>query len=697
MKHGQPTLLDQVFNSVWFYHLPAICLPFACHYRTAFTGVIGGPCWEGKGSRQGTGALFRFRVPRRKAVCCSLQVEQSRKIDYGWALFLRMKYALAVILFFCAVGGFASIANYSHRRTIETNLTAQGKALLDKEGYREVSVRFDHFDAVLGGYVESEQDKRRVLALIRENVPCAYVPEENSSKIQIKPSLPPWISMTREAGTRRVLLEGHLAITEEENRKFLGSSLHMINGVDLVQNEIELDTQRLPFTRAADFASLAAGLIPASRSSSLRLDDTGLTVGGLVENEAVKKDLLLLAEKLSPGKVTDQLKVKTLLSARKKAAFHLEKSRFGVTVSGTVADLDTKAKLFEAMSDGNGTRVRDSLDINSDAETAWWIDDAVKLIPQILAATTGDAEIHFTDEEVKVTGKVELKEKLTAIQAELLKIQNKLPSLLLVSELSLNGIEERADLDLQPNISVVFDQKTVELTGQLPSESARNLISSNIVTTSINQQIINKITVEKKLFDGGWLEEFPGLLNEMTKAISSGSLTVKSGKVTLSGMTRGVEEKQLLQNMAVNLFPSDYQIANLLTFSDQPFPAPGLVPDERAQLTEKLQALPVYFDLNSAKLKPDESKKVKAAAKEILGASKEYSISVGGFADTSGHAAYNRKLSIRRAEAVKDQLIRLGVKAGNLKTESFGEDQSQMAKSEQWKGRRVEIRPLIKN
>ena len=49
------------------------------------------------------------------------------------------------------------------------------------------------------------------------------------------------------------------------------------------------------------------------------------------------------------------------------------------------------------------------------------------------------------------------------------------------------------------------------------------------------------------------------------------------------------------------------------------------------------------------------------------------SVSIDGHADRSGSASYNVGLSERRARAVRDEMVRLGVPASAISLEAFGE------------------------
>ena len=81
----------------------------------------------------------------------------------------------------------------------------------------------------------------------------------------------------------------------------------------------------------------------------------------------------------------------------------------------------------------------------------------------------------------------------------------------------------------------------------------------------------------------------------------------------------------------------------------------------------------VFFDWNKATLTPEARQIVAKAADEFkrTGAAR---LVATGYTDLSGTPAYNYKLSVRRAEAVKAELVRLGVPAGTITTIGRGEE-----------------------
>ena len=82
----------------------------------------------------------------------------------------------------------------------------------------------------------------------------------------------------------------------------------------------------------------------------------------------------------------------------------------------------------------------------------------------------------------------------------------------------------------------------------------------------------------------------------------------------------------------------------------------------------------VFFGWDSAELTPEARSVVQAAAQSAR-ESRITRIELTGHADRSGSDAYNMGLSQRRADAVKTELTRLGVGAGQIGTAARGESQ----------------------
>ena len=104
-------------------------------------------------------------------------------------------------------------------------------------------------------------------------------------------------------------------------------------------------------------------------------------------------------------------------------------------------------------------------------------------------------------------------------------------------------------------------------------------------------------------------------------------------------------------------------------------------------------AADAFFDFNKSALKPEGRAKLDDLVGKIKGISLEVIIAVG-HTDSVGSDAYNQKLSVKRAEAVKAYLVTKGIEKNRVYTEGKGEKQpvaDNKTSEGRAKNRRVEI------
>ncbi len=99
------------------------------------------------------------------------------------------------------------------------------------------------------------------------------------------------------------------------------------------------------------------------------------------------------------------------------------------------------------------------------------------------------------------------------------------------------------------------------------------------------------------------------------------------------------------------------------------------------------------FEFDKADLRP-EDKELLSRIAGILMTSHDYTISVNGHTDDVGTDAYNQKLSERRAQAVRDYLVKAGLSAEILSVEGHGKSRPLVTgntDAARAKNRRVEL------
>jgi len=122
-------------------------------------------------------------------------------------------------------------------------------------------------------------------------------------------------------------------------------------------------------------------------------------------------------------------------------------------------------------------------------------------------------------------------------------------------------------------------------------------------------------------------------------------------------------------------------------------PPPPPPPPAPPAATKVTYAADAFFDFDKAVLKPEGRAKLDDLVGKIKGISLEVIIAVG-HTDSVGTDAYNQRLSVRRAEAVKAYLVSKGIEKNRVYTEGKGEKQpvaDNKTSEGRAKNRRVEI------
>ncbi len=128
-----------------------------------------------------------------------------------------------------------------------------------------------------------------------------------------------------------------------------------------------------------------------------------------------------------------------------------------------------------------------------------------------------------------------------------------------------------------------------------------------------------------------------------------------------------------------------------------PAPVPAAKPAAKpapAVVAQKVTfAADAFFDFNKAVLKPEAKAKLDDLTGKLKGITLEVIIAVG-HTDAIGGDAYNQKLSVKRAEAVKAYLVTKGIEPNRIYTEGKGKKQpvaDNKTAEGRAKNRRVEI------
>lgn len=158
-----------------------------------------------------------------------------------------------------------------------------------------------------------------------------------------------------------------------------------------------------------------------------------------------------------------------------------------------------------------------------------------------------------------------------------------------------------------------------------------------------------------------------------------GSLAV-TGCATKGALQDAVDQQQAALEEAIQQERSERQaaderLANDISELRQDLEA--LRTDFNAQIEAVAQglefAMPVHFAFDAADVRSQDQQALERFASVV---NKHYAgsvVTVEGFADPAGSAAYNKNLAQKRAEAVRDRLVQIGIQA-QLRAVGYGED-----------------------
>jgi peptidoglycan-associated lipoprotein len=95
--------------------------------------------------------------------------------------------------------------------------------------------------------------------------------------------------------------------------------------------------------------------------------------------------------------------------------------------------------------------------------------------------------------------------------------------------------------------------------------------------------------------------------------------------------------------------------------------------NDNQKLAEILSKNVVHFDFDKYNIRPDQMPIVKAVADILKDMKGNYTVRIEGNCDEWGSDEYNYALGLKRAKAVKNALVNLGVDADKLTIISYGE------------------------
>ena len=134
--------------------------------------------------------------------------------------------------------------------------------------------------------------------------------------------------------------------------------------------------------------------------------------------------------------------------------------------------------------------------------------------------------------------------------------------------------------------------------------------------------------------------------------------------VTISGLCEGSYTNVVAKVNNCTANAADFTLT-------APVPPPPPPPAPEPVNTKVDISTPILFETNKATVHPSSYPVIEEAAEEMK-ANKQMKLTIDGHADTTGPEANNRVLSLKRANSVKNQLVKKGVNPKRVKTRGHG-------------------------
>jgi OmpA-OmpF porin, OOP family len=256
------------------------------------------------------------------------------------------------------------------------------------------------------------------------------------------------------------------------------------------------------------------------------------------------------------------------------------------------------------------------------------------------------------------------------------------------------------------NFHARLEQGTLMLRGSLPDRETHDRILQRAQTVYDPEQVrvLDQLTVDGRIATTAWVQHVPAVLPVLEQMQGIRSVMIDGRYVVLSGTVGSETLKTRILQSVSPLRTLGLELEDHITVSTAALVPRASVPTAsvptasvpaaslQAQINDLLSHNQIEFDSNQATL----TARGRAALDRlipVLTQASHTSIEIGGHTDSFGAPDYNRELSRRRAEAVRDYLTAHGV-THELTAVGYGASQpleSGVSRAALQRNRRIEL------
>jgi len=233
------------------------------------------------------------------------------------------------------------------------------------------------------------------------------------------------------------------------------------------------------------------------------------------------------------------------------------------------------------------------------------------------------------------------------------------------------------------------------LRGSLPDIETRDRIlrHAHSFYDKSEVRIVDQLTVDERISPATWLTALPSILPVLAQMDDRGSIMIDGRSLVLSGQVHTDRAKGTILRNVSSLTATGLELEDHIVANHSPTTRPSL----QAKLNELLSRHQIDFESNKATLTPRGLAALNRLI-PLLQQAPQTSIEIAGHTDKFGAPDYNRELSRRRAETVRQYFVKRGLThhftiVGYGATKPLSTETTQVALR---RNRRIELRVLEK-
>ncbi len=563
--------------------------------------------------------------------------------------------------------------------------------LLSEEAVADPEISFQRLVPRISADVESEEKRVRVEESLRSQLPeIDFDSADAYLNFRVLPSVTPELAFAF-APDGSVVISGQVAERDVKGVDLLARTLEKSASVDAAEVQIESDTAVEPLPNLLGVANLLATVNETADDLSVSLAGRDIEISAQVENEgqlALLKDLL---SRLDGYQIKNSVTLSKPLPQADEFWLEVASQPDGRRVIRGGAPVDSPAvtRILDAV---EGSDEEAPLDLISygeqrraDPEQAAIVAD---LVEKLAISSQGDFTLRFSEDALHMSAAVLTQDS----GADLRAFAGKLRESGWNGESSDEIVVQAADLTGAETFQLSVEDGFVKISGDVRDGSFFESLETEIGSVLSDPLVKNELSIQPDLPESSWSRGIESAVLPFVSGVESGVLAISDEEVRLDGVLLENVDRRLLEHAALDIVPPGARLSeNLQTLAEANQPSPEEMAAAKSKLVTELKSLPVYFEVNSEAVEGEHLDTVAKLSELLAGQPEDFRFLVAGFSDSTGNAAYNRKLALNRAGNVRDLLTGKGIPEDRLVLKSLGE-LGTYAAADKWKARRVEVK-----